>query len=325
MLKLSTRFTIALLCFSLGILATGLANSSRSSRVEQVVVHHQSESVRDETHVIRAGDDNSRRASIADTVESLRRIKTDQFDTNIPPAAKPLLTLLKSQLSEVIGDTLNSENLLRDTPQHVQTAILSRLKDAGVTVRKWEDVAYSENYFQEPYVYGDIYGITVEQPAGHPELRVATTTLGISCGEDTSLYVFKYDGSRWQFVLAQESNDYDKVSGAQGLFQYAVSPKKTKGDDFFVVTANVNPWCSSNWQSLRYKVLRPDIEAYQPRTILSAEDTIYLGGGDPPYKLNVKDDGFKLEFPGEGNPDEVTRGRVLGYTVKGNQVVRATR
>jgi hypothetical protein len=320
MRKLTFRFTIALICFSLGLVAMRLAAPLRSLHTHQSTTHDEVAAPGGMPASSLAED---RAAAIAETLASLRKIETEQFDAQIPRAAKPLLTRLKHQLRAFISDTINSEEGLQATPQYLQTKLLVRLQESGVKVQRWEEVAYSKDYFQKPYAYGDIYDITVEQPAGHPELLVATTTLGICCGEDTSLYLFKKDEGTWRLVLAQEANDYDKVSGGQGLFQYAISPTDAQGD-FFVVTANVSPWCSSNWQSLRYKVLRAGPDPYQPRTILSAEDTIYLGV-DSPYEIHVKEKGFTLEFFGESNPEEITRKHVVSYRIKGDRVAKAGR
>ncbi|HEX8137380.1 MAG TPA: hypothetical protein VF544_07300 [Pyrinomonadaceae bacterium] len=321
MRKLIFRFTVALLCFGLGLGAIRLTAPLRS-------LHTRQSWVQDEAAAPLLGPGlpaKAQAALIAETVESLRRIETEHFDNRIAPAAKPLLTRLKHQLIELFHSE-NTPNPERTSipARTVQTNILERLKGAGVPVRKWEDIAYSDGYFQKPYAYGDIYGITVEDVAGHPELRVLTTTLGINCGEDTSFYLFKYEDSEWRLVLAQESNDYDEVSGGQGQFQYAISPPDAQGD-FFVVTASINPWCSSNWQSIRYKVFRLGADPFRPRTILSDEDSIYLRDNDLPYKLQVRRDGFRLEFEGEGSPEEVTHTHVLRYTVAGDRTTKIGR
>jgi hypothetical protein len=318
MRKLGIRFTITFLCFSLGIAAARLATPHLFH------LHREAET---DGHQILSGQTDTDlfaedKAGIADTVKRLREIKTEQFDARIPPPAKPLLTLLKRQLLGFIGDHLNSYVRIHPAPD-VQRDVLAQLSDAGIKIQKWEDEAYSDNFFQKPYAYGDIYDITVAEPAGHPELRVVTTTLGICCGDDTSFYVFKNDDRTWRLVLAEESNDYDQVNGAQGMFQYAISPVDER-KDFFIVTANVNPWCSSNWQSLRYQVMRLGTDPYHPRTILSDEDSIYLGG-EPPYELHVKEKGFTLEFPGESTPEEVTRKHVVSYHISAVHVVQTSK
>lgn len=303
------RFTIALLAF-----ATGITTAEARVRL--------------------TGDLSEKgggAALVAQTVEELREIKTEQFDNNIPPAAKPLLMRLKHQLRDLIAGTINARRARGKALWHTQSDLLAELGDAGVTVEDQAVVLYRQSYFQEPYAYGDIFGLSLEQPDDHPELLVATTTLSLCCGDDTSLYIFSNTGGRWDLLLAEESNDYDDVSGAQGSFQYAISPAD-ENHEFFVVTTNVNPWCTSNWQSLRYKVLRPGSDAYQPRIILSNKDTIYLGR-NPPYSLKLKGDVFSLTFDGdefmermnneeESSPKTHARSHVVKYRISGDLATR---
>ena len=248
-------------------------------------------------------------APIKQTVDSLRLIKVDSVEyNNIPPAAKALLTTLKHQLRDLIYTRVN-DKLFQANPDELLALVLSDLKNLGVTVEEPEDVVVDKDYL-DSYIYGDIYRIAIEHPKDHPHLLVATTTVGICCGTDTSLYVFQNDGTRWDLTLAQEANDYDDVSGAQGRFQYGISSPDTQ-NNFFVVAANVNPWCTSNWQSLRFKVLRPGQTAYEPRVLLSEERTIYLGAGfedERSYRLKIHGNRFSLEFLGEKYEQSVTSG-----------------
>src|SRR5262249_7368468 len=149
------------------------------------------------------------------------------------------------------------------------------------------------------YVYGDVYDIRIQQPEAHPDLLAVTTTIGVCCGDDTSFYLFKRENAEWRLVLAQEANDYDEIDGAQGRFTLAISPPDKQGK-FFVVTANVNPWCTSNWQSLRYQVLRIGQSAYEPQILLSEKGTIYLAVDNPVYELKVQRNRFFLKFYGDG-------------------------
>jgi len=66
----------------------------------------------------------------------------------------------------------------------------------------------------------------------------------------------------------------------------------------------MNPWCASNWQSLRFYVVRPSGDPYAPRVLLNEKDSIYLGD-DPMYSLEDETAGFALKFDG---PQEPRRG-----------------
>lgn len=265
---------------------------------------------------------------VAETVHSLRQIHTDCMDTTLPLAAKPLLTTLKHQLRDLMADLLRFEG--RDTSTVLLNAkVIEELRHSGVYLQEPLCATVDENYFDRGYDYGDIDNITVERPGSCIDLIAVTTTIGVCCGEDTSLYLFKHDGIQWKLILQHEANNYDEVSGAQGRFQYGISPVDEHGD-FFVLAANVNPWCTSNWQMLRYTVLRPGSNPGEPRVILSEQHSIFLLD-DPSFTLKVRGESFRLAFHDESFMDLSNLGievdwddpkseRMMGYTVNGDRV-----
>lgn len=127
---------------------------------------------------------------------------------------------------------------------------------------------------------------------GHPDLVAVTTEIDIPCGGDTSLYLFRLESDGWRLILARESNGYRRISGALEMFQYAVSPSDADGN-FFVVTANVNPWCSSNWQMLRFDVRRVGADPYASRVLYSGDESIFL---DEDYELQAGVDDVRLQW-----------------------------
>jgi hypothetical protein len=265
---------------------------------------------------------------VAEAVDSLRRIHTDSMDYAIPPAARPLLTVLKHRLCDLISDLLRVEGS-EASPQQLQAKVIVDLRRSSVIVTEPACVIVDQNYVDKGYDYGDIYDITVKRPQYCFDLIAVTTTIGVCCGTDTSLYVFKYEDREWKLILASEANDYDLVSGAQGTFQFGASWPDESGR-FFVVTTSVNPWCSSNWQAITYRVLRPGPAPFEPRVLLSHTQSIWLGD-EPPYRLEVGDDWFTLSFHDErylellNNGDEVRlddpKGkRIIRYSVDGDSV-----
>jgi len=267
---------------------------------------------------------------VAGTVASLRQIHTDSMDPDIPVAAKPLLTALKHQLRDLIANRLRFEKRQVST-QQLQARAIVDLSELGLIDNEEGSVIVDASYVDRGYDYGDIERITVTRPHYDFDVIAVTTTVGICCGEDTSLYLFKYENEEWRLWLADEKNDYDRIDSAHGLFEFGLSwPDENK--DYFVVTASVNPWCTSNWQSITYRVLRPGPAPYEPRVLLSRKETIYLGAGDPPFRLEVDDSSFRLWFYGdklsdfvskgaEGDPDEENIKELVRCRVKGDAVV----
>src|SRR5437588_2050630 len=179
--------------------------------------------------------------SIKETVGSLRLIHTDSMDLDVPVAAKPLLTTLKHQLRDLIANRLRFEKR-RVSTQQIQARAIVDLSSLGLIDNEEGCVIVDANYFDRGYDYGDINGITVTRPHECFDLIAVTTMLGICCGEDTSLYLFKYEDEEWKLILADEKNGYDSIGDGRRLFEFGVS-WPDENNDIFVVTASVNPWC----------------------------------------------------------------------------------
>src|SRR5260370_34794570 len=223
-------------------------------------------------------------------VEQLRAIDTrvkGNASGDVPPSAQKLLPQFKAGLRENIGRTINEH--YSSSPEILHDIILSDLKKAGM---KYLSRVQRDGYYTAD---GDDFGylsdVTVRQPERHPDLVAVVTNLTIPCGSDASLNLYRRGGTTWQLILVAESNGYADISGPQGSFQFAISPPDGEGN-WFVVAADVNPWCSSNWQQLRSKSLRPGEDFNQSQVLLDEHTTIFLGV-DQPYRLTVNPRGFE--------------------------------
>lgn len=270
---------------------------------------------------------------VSETVASLRGFHVDSTDAEIPLSARPLLITLKHELRNLISNRLRAEGREVST-QQVQASVIVDLKRSGVIVTEPPCVIIDANSVDTGYDYGDIYDITIKRPHDCLDLIAVTTTLGVLCGQDSSLYLFKYEDRNWKLILASETNDYDLISGAQGGFDFGVSFPDENGE-FFVVTTSVNPWCTSNWQMITYRVLRTGASAYQPRELLKRKKIIWLID-DPPYRLEVRGTGFTLGFHDEEYLEMQNRGeeidaddpksmKIMKYSVDGDSVRRKNR
>jgi hypothetical protein len=242
--------------------------------------------------VLLAAASNDPAPRIAATRAELRQaLKEDE--PNVPPAARLLLTRYKHQLRDAAAAAVASEG----TAAGAQDRMAVFFRKIGET----EDEASFSN------------------PNGDPALIAATTTIKSPCAEDGSLYLFRHGSSGWRLILSRESNGYEKVSGALGIFGFRVSPPDAHGR-FFVVTANITPWCVSNWQTLRFEVLRPGPDL-QPRVLLRAERSVYLPSE---YELSLTGTGFHIEWTAEMSLDQGrhTRTYVERYAVDGDRIRR---
>jgi hypothetical protein len=326
--RLAFRLAAAFLAFLAGLGAEQFVRVSRSQLDERRTTsapptNHPLEQATASTS--RSGVNVPQADSVTGTVASLHQIKTIE-DFGIPSAARPLLTRLKHQIRDVIAETINAKGNESLPPESLRRTVWDQLATRGVTIEQPRDGTIDEDSIESSYSFGEVYDIEIQKPNSSPELLAVTTTLQIPCGSDSSLYVFQRSDQPWKLVLAQEANDYAEVSGAQGIFSYAISPAETD-NNFFVVTVNVNPWCTSNWQSIRYSVLRIGLGAYQPRMLVSGEQTIYLGVGPPPYRLEVGRKWFSITFEGDSSDAEVMNGinsrkHVVKYMILGDRARR---
>ena len=115
-------------------------------------------------------------------------------------------------------------------------------------------------------------------PGPKPRIGI-TAEFSIECGSDTVLWVFSPESEGWREVLRWESPPYDTVAGAFWVFEYSMSPADSNGE-WYVVTKNIAPWCSSTWSGIRYAVLRPVSGTPVPRVLLSADESIWWGNED---------------------------------------------
>jgi hypothetical protein len=254
-------------------------------------------------------------------VEQLRAIDTRSKGNpsgDVPPAAQKLLPQFKAGLREIIRRTINEH--YSPSPEILHDIILSDLKKAGIEALS--RVQRDGYYTADGDDFGYLSDVTVRQPERHPDLVAVVTNLTIPCGSDASLSLYRRIGATWQLILVAESNGYSDISGAQGSFQFAISPPDSEGN-WFVVAADVNPWCSSNWQQLRYKVLGPGEDAGHSQVLLDEHATIYLGV-DQPYRLTVSPGGFEIRHvAAQGLDDSImTRVHVQKYEVNGSHVTR---
>lgn len=322
MSRLAFRIAAALLTFFFGLGAEQIVRLSRSQPVDHPITiapRIERPLAPGTVAMTVTCSDQLQIDTIAGTVARLHQIKAVD-DGEVPSAARPLLTSLKHQLRDLISESIIGQSNESQSPASLRRTLWDQLTARGVTIEQSRDGDGAEDFRESTHSLGDVYDIDVQRPAEHHDLITVTTTLAIPCGRDASLYVFQRKDNKWILVLAQEANDYENISGAQGLFHYAISSADTN-DNFFVVTVNVNPWCTSNWQAIRYTALRIGATAYQPWLLAAGEETIYLGVEPPIYRLEVGKKWFSISFEGNSSNADIANGinsrkHVVKYSIQ---------
>jgi hypothetical protein len=184
---------------------------------------------------------------------------------------------------------------LRDLPAggHAAAASLERAMNATLHQAGALDACESQ--------YGSLSEPKVTSPAA--DLVAVVTDLSIPCGEDTSLFLFRHDADGWHLVLDREKNDYAEVSGAAGSFEFRVSPPDEHGSRL-VAAADIAPWCTSNWHSLRWDLFRINPGWRDPEAVAAGTESIYV---QDDIDMSVTPDTFSLNYVGSS----IDMGRVM--------------
>jgi hypothetical protein len=258
--------------------------------------------------VIRNGEvDTVPSASIRDVVSDLRRFHIDSdSDWEVPPTVSRNLELLKHGLRDMIIRTLATPNAAAMEPSALAAQVIDQLAR--------EDVPVGDSGG-----YGVISRIEFHRSAEYPSWLVATTTLSIPYGDDTSLYLFELKNGTWKHMLTQESNGYKNISEAQGWLTYQVAPPPP-GKDPYLITANVSPSPASVWQALRLKVLRVGADPDHPK--LLAKRTLSYDIDDA-YYFSVRANGFGLIYLGDAIDPDLAGYRGVHYLEYGVSSTRA--
>ncbi|MGO9589338.1 MAG: GspH/FimT family protein [Candidatus Acidiferrales bacterium] len=159
----------------------------------------------------------------------------------------------------------------------------------------------------------------------NPRLLGVTANFSIKCGSDTVLLIFSPSNELWKEVLRWQKKAYATVAGGTLAFDYGISPANDAGQ-WFLVTRDVAPWCSSTWSDIRYSVLRPTPDPDHPKTLFSGSDFMWWGNDDF-GTLIVQKDEFDLRFhsasidAGIHNRVWIRHYSVIGDAVRRNQPV----
>ncbi len=178
----------------------------------------------------------------------------------------PELTVAKHQLRDWIESQLPS---LKDVNQIKPFS--QKINDALKAV----NVGGSGDGFGK---YGSLGEVEFNTESGR---LIVTTSVGIECQYDNSVYVYERDNSRWQRILESEQNDYSPESYApQHIADVHVWRSFTAGKAdgrVFVMTLGHGWGCASAWHPVYYRVWR--ITSSGSKLLIDRSEDAYLRAG----------------------------------------------
>jgi len=253
-------------------------------------------------------------AGIPQLIESLRAIPVPgdpEAANQVPPQARPLLQSLKQQLRNLIARSL--ENGPAPDPAAV---LRSALGPQGLHL----DGGDSDHSALASQHYAQTVSIRMERPVNNPKLLTVETSIGIACGDDSSLYIFGAKGASWRNLLALEADSYDNISGANGHFSFSISPPGRSGH-WYALAARMSPQCASLWRPMTYEVLRPGPDPWHPDVLLSGSETARWDH-DLTTAAGLKT--LQVHFIGSMHLETLANQRehILNFEIKGDRILR---
>jgi hypothetical protein len=228
----------------------------------------------------------------------------------VAAAARPLLTTFKRQLRELIGRELN-QGAGEGSPEEIRARLISALAREGVPLA---EVAWDTDH-----PYGWLMDLEVRRLAGLDRWLAFVVKQSLVCGFDESLYLFERGEEGWRLAFALEANDYEEIHDGLMSLDFATS-LPDRGGRFFLVVADINPACASNWQRIRYRAFRLGGDPLHPQPFFVEEESIF----ERSFELSVAADRFRITFPGHQSLDFgiLIRNIVRAYRITGTKAER---
>lgn len=158
------------------------------------------------------------------------------------------------------------------------------------------------------------------------EFLVARTSVGIQeCGDDESAYAYQLSENGWHRFWQSEQNDYQEGKYfPQTLQEVLISPTdfRPNGDraEHFILTLGTEPWCTSNWHDLYYRVWQTTGTNVEPALLLSGSDWANVGGY--PIHGSVNGTGVFIEYTVSSVEGGFTRPEIRHYVLEKRKLER---
>jgi len=231
---------------------------------------------------------------------------------DVPPQARPLLRQLKAEFQQVVLSEVHSIRVGVTSASLVRARVIDTLRARGMVVGGEPDP-------NKELGYGYILDVAASAPDGHDDLLAITFTISITCGADTSFYLFRKGKEGWNAIVTDEVSDYGEISDAHFIYQYKVSPPAPDGS-FLILTTWVSPACWSVWRSVQYRLYKVTRATPGPVQLASTwTDALAIDEG---YEVKVERNAFTISYMTNNENDPGMRIREdLRLRVEDNQVI----
>lgn len=234
--------------------------------------------------------------------------------TLVPPAASRLIERTKDRLRAFVRAEMECAPSSPDAEK--LAAAMAARGDAFV------DTAPYDPDDPPPARHGNHLAYQVSRVDTQPDMLAVVATLGVHCGTDSMLMLYRRESGRWRELMVRRSEPYSEVKGGWADLRFAVSPKDERGR-WYVATVSITPWCTSAWQGMPYALARPGPAPDRPNVFLRGKGTIYLGKEED-MSVSAEPGAFELRYTGSSiDPAVHNRRHVRRFEVNGDRVWRA--
>lgn len=203
--------------------------------------------------------------------------------------ATPQFTLIKHQLRDYLESRLSTfkwNGRWVPDPAVFQEQLNGELEHGGLTC------SYADHSCPGQSLLGYLEPITVEIQRN---ILVVKAGIGILCGFDESAYAYELGDNGWHRIWQSEQDDYrEKKYLPQRFHVVKISPADwTPGADrsqHLVLTLGSEPWCSSSWHPVYYRVWKISAALNEPQLLLGGEEQAFPD--DATYGAAFKDEVF---------------------------------
>jgi len=217
----------------------------------------------------------------------------------------PLLTSLKHDLRDWVESRLAGE--IRD-PAAFASALNSELKRAGLICP--EDHCWADNNL------GYLGDVEISAPENDSGWLVVTTSVGIVCECDQSIYLYEWRDHKWKRQVQSEQNGYGRGHYGPLWARGHLSLPDAKQRRLFL-TIGASSACASVWQEGYFQLFQL---GSAPRQIFQHRQSMLNIG----YEINerVEPDDVLIEFGSSGLEPGFVRPYILHFKVDGSQAKR---
>jgi hypothetical protein len=248
-------------------------------------------------------------------------MRANQLDHLEARGARPELTVVKHGLRDWIESRLSAIHYW-EVPGALERQLNDEIRQARLFCRFGS--RSDDSPCPEWSALGYVGEIKLGFQAGGSFL-VVRTAVGIQqCGFDESAYAYQWAENHWQRFWQSEQNEYtEKKYFPQTLYAVLISRSSyDQGADksaHLILTLGNNPWCTSNWQPVYYRVWQTKSSYREPKLLLDESDFSFLANF-PPILGSVGPKDVLIEYT-VGSGDSLAQ-EIRHYVVKEDQIQR---